>query len=165
MKKISVLCALLSVICIGTANAAPLVGFYKTIDDKTNTPKSIVVLYECQGVLNGTIVALYDADTAEISETINAPVKVAEKVKGAPKMSGLRIIWDMKWDAKKTEYTGGKIMDPQSGSVYSSRLWQDKDNANHLRVRGSIGPIGRTQVWHVIPELPKDLKITTPECV
>ena len=165
MKKLIILLTGSWFLIPGSLCAAQLTGFYKTIDDKTNTPKSIIALYECDGLLNGKIVALYDAETGQVSETINAPVKVAEKVKGAPKMSGLRIIWDMKWDAKKTEYTGGKIMDPQSGSVYSSRLWQDKDNANHLRVRGSIGPIGRTQVWHVIPELPKDLKITTPECV
>ncbi|MCL1785644.1 MAG: DUF2147 domain-containing protein [Alphaproteobacteria bacterium] len=137
-------------------HAAPHTGFYKTIDDKTNAPKSIVQLHECEDRLCGRIVALFDADTGEISETIKAPVKIAEKVKGAPKMSGLEIIWDMKWDG--TEYIGGKIMDPQSGSVYSSVIWQDKDDASLLRVRGKVGPFGRTQVWHAITELPPELQ-------
>ena len=152
--------AFCTMFCIGAAGAAPFVGFYKTIDDKTNNPKSIVRLYECGDMLCGRIVALYDADGAAISETLNNPERVAEKVKGEPKMAGLDIIWNMKWDAKGNEYSGGKIMDPKSGSVYSSVIWADKDDANLLRVRGKIGPFGRTQVWHVFPaaDLPKDLQ-------
>ena len=148
-------------LCCGAVNAAmPLTGFYKTIDDKTNNAKSIVRLYECGDNLCGRIVALFDADGVEIAETLNVPERVADKVKGAPKMSGMDIIWNMKWDAKDNEYAGGKILDPKSGSIYSSVIWQDKDDANLLRVRGKVGPFGRTQVWHMFPsdQLPADLQ-------
>lgn len=44
----------------------PYVGLYQTIDDATNTPKSIVALYEYNDgdelALAGRIVALYGAD-------------------------------------------------------------------------------------------------------
>jgi uncharacterized protein (DUF2147 family) len=145
---------------IGNASALPMTGFYKTIDDKTNNAKSIVRLYECGAELCGRIVALYDADGAKIAETINNPVRIADNVAGEPKMAGLDIIWNMKWDADDNEYYGGKILDPKSGSVYSSVIWADKDDANLLRVRGKIGPFGRTQVWHVMQtsDLPKDLQ-------
>lgn len=76
----------------------PFVGLYQTIDDKTNTPKSIVALYEYTDgdvtELAGRIVALYGAN-GNISETLSNPTRTAEAVKGAPKMVGLDIIWDM----------------------------------------------------------------------
>lgn len=140
----------------GAAAALPRPGFYQTIDDKTNTPKSIVALYTYDnGTLAGRIVALYNAD-GEISETIANPVKVAEKVDGKPHFAGLDIIWKMNADGD--EYRGGKIMDPQSGSVYSSVIWNGDDGK--LNVRGKIGPFGRTQHWNTIAAdtLPAQLK-------
>ena len=127
--------------------ALPYTGMYQTIDDATNSPKSVVMLYENDGKLAGRIVALYDAD-GKISETIANPVKVATKVKDAPKYAGLDIIWNMQWNADDNRYTDGKIMDPASGRVYSSVIWQDTDG--QLSVRGKIGPIGRTQTWHKV---------------
>lgn len=160
----------LSVFSLAASAALPLTGFYQTIDDEIHKPKSIVALYDCspspQGaaetsaILCGRIVALYDIDTGQVSETLNNPVRVADKVKGSPKMSGLDIIWNMKWDDDDNEYSGGKIMDPKSGSVYSSVIWADKKDATKLNVRGKIGPFGRTQVWNVLEpkDLPKDLQ-------
>ncbi len=143
------------------ATAAGYTGFYQTIDDKTNTPKSIVALYEYADdddtELAGRIVALYGPD-GKISETIASPVKVANKVSGAPHYAGLDIIWDMEWDADDNEYEDGKIMDPTSGKVYSSVIWQDAPGK--LNVRGKIGPFGRTQVWNVMntSDLPVELR-------
>jgi uncharacterized protein (DUF2147 family) len=146
------------------ANAAlPYVGFYQTIDDETNKPKSIVALYEYTDgddtEIAGRIVALYDAQGV-ISETISNPVRVAENVPGAPKMVGLDIIWGMEWDAEDREYEDGKIMDPKSGKVYSSVIWQDKSNTSVLNVRGKIGPFGRSQTWNVLTgdALPSDVQ-------
>lgn len=92
--------------------------------------------------LAGRIIALYGADGA-ISETLSNPTRVADKVAGAPKMVGLDIIWDMEWDSDDNKYEDGKIMDPKSGKVYSSVMWQDVPAV--LNVRGKIGPFGRTQ--------------------
>lgn len=160
MKKLLVaMFALVGV--VGVSNAGPLTGFYQTIDDKTNLPKSIVALYEYadddEMELAGRIVALYDAN-GKISETIANPVKVADKVKGAPKYAGLDIIWDMEWDDDDNRYEDGKIMDPQSGKVYSSVIWQDTPGM--LNVRGKIGPIGRTQKWRALgaDALPAEIK-------
>ena len=64
----------------------------------------------------------------------------------------------MEWDSDDSEYTDGKIMDPKKGSVYSSEIW--KDYNDKLRVRGKIGPFGRTQTWNVLSDsdLPAELK-------
>lgn len=141
--------------------ALPFVGMYQTIDDETNLPKSIVRLYEYKEgddtLLAGRIVALYD-EKGNVSETINNPVKVADKVSGSPKYVGLDIIWNMEWDADDSEYTDGKIMDPKKGSVYSSVIWQE--DKSKLQVRGKIGPFGRTQTWNVltVSDLPAELQ-------
>jgi uncharacterized protein (DUF2147 family) len=143
--------------------AMPHVGFYQTIDDETNKPKSIVAIYEYADgddiEIAGRIVALYD-ENGEIAETLSNPVKVADKVAGSPKMVGLDIIWGMEWDADDNEYEDGKIMDPKKGSVYSSVMWQDKKDASKFKVRGKIGPFGRTQTWNVLQssDLPADLQ-------
>ena len=155
MKKFILISCLLSLVSL---RAGAFTGFYQTIDDETNKPKSIVALYNYDdGKLGGRVVALY-GDDGKVSETLKAPIKKADKIKGAPFMSGLDIIWNMKLD--DGEYRGGKIMDPKSGKVYSSVMWKEKGELDKLRVRGKIGPFGRTQTWNVLKTtaLPKDLQ-------
>lgn len=141
--------------------ATPYVGFYQTIDDETNSPKSIVALYPYSDgddiELAGRIVALYGADGV-VSETLSNPTRIADAVSGAPHMVGLDILWGMEWDDDDARYEDGKIMDPKSGKVYSSVIWQEMPEK--LNVRGKIGPFGRTQNWNVltVSDLPTDLR-------
>ena len=158
-KFLSVFAAL--VLPITAFASIPHVGVYQTIDDETNSPKSIVRLYEYRDgddvKLAGRIIALYNTD-GTISETLSNPTRIAEKVVGTPKMVGLDLIWDMEWDADDNKYEDGKIMDPKTGKVYSSLIWQDTPSV--LQVRGKIGPFGRTQNWNVldVSGLPTDLQ-------
>ena len=73
-------------------------------------------------------------------------------------MVGLDVIWGMEWDGK--EYSKGRIMDPKSGKIYRSVMWQEYAKPDNLFVRGKIGPFGRTQTWNVVSvkDLPNDLK-------
>jgi uncharacterized protein (DUF2147 family) len=131
--------------------------FYQTIDDETDKPKSIVAVYEYDGKVGGRIVALY-GDDGEISETLENPTRIADKVEGAPKMVGLDVIWGMEWDGK--EYSKGRIMDPKSGKIYRSVMWQEYAKPDNLFVRGKIGPFGRTQTWNIVSvkDLPNELQ-------
>ncbi len=141
-------CFFCSLILPTIALALPLTGFYQTIDDATNQPKAIVVLYEYEhgqkSELAGRIVATYDANGVPVFDT---------------SYIGMDIIWNMKWDVDDNQYNGGKIRDPKNGKVYSSVIWQD-DEKDKLNVRGKIGPFGRTQHWVVLDnaQLPKKLK-------
>ena len=161
MKKNLLSALLLSLLPLTSYAVLPYVGAYQTIDDETNSPKSIVYLYEYMDEddveLAGRIVALYNQD-GTISETVSNPTRVAEKVKGAPKMVGLDIIWGMEWEDDDNRFEDGKIMDPKSGKVYSSVIWQE--TADALQVRGKIGPFGRTQTWRVLDTttLPPELQ-------
>jgi uncharacterized protein (DUF2147 family) len=72
-----------------------------------------------------------------------------EKCEGALKNApivGLRILSGLKKDGD--EYTGGEILDPENGEVYSSNLHLI-DGGNKLSVRGYIGVslLGRSQTW------------------
>ena len=139
----------------------PFVGTYQTIDDETNKPKSIVQIYQYQDgddtEIGGRIIALYDTD-GQISETLSNPTRIADNVDGKPTMVGLDIIWNMDWDDEDRKYEDGKILDPKSGKIYSSVMWQDTPNV--LNVRGKIGPFGRTQHWNTMTnnQLPADLQ-------
>ncbi|MBE6460233.1 MAG: DUF2147 domain-containing protein [Alphaproteobacteria bacterium] len=161
MIKKLILTSILAVLPLMSNAAMPFTGFYQTIDDETNTPKSIVRIYEYRDgddiEIAGRIVALYSAD-GTISETLSNPTRVADRVAGAPKMVGLDILWNMEFDADDNKYEDGKIMDPKSGKVYSSVMWQDTPEI--LNVRGKIGPFGRTQHWNTLDTsvLPTDLQ-------
>ena len=160
MKRLVVIALVLGIGAGWTARAraadAPITGFWRTIDDKTGYPRSIVRLYDCGEALCGRIVALYT--DGEVSETILAPERVASKVKGNPKVAGLDIIWSLKRDGD--EYKSGRIMDPQAGRSYSATIRRDAANADQIKVRGSIGPVGRTQTWHAVQaaDLPAELR-------
>ena len=46
----------------------------------------------------------------------------------------------------KDVWDGGKILDPENGSIYNARLTPIEDGRK-LEMRGSIAFIGRTQTW------------------
>lgn len=107
-----------------------VVGYWTTIDDETNTKKSVVQIYEYQGKVYGRVVELF--------QNKEAVAKLPDK----PKIEGLDVIWNM--EKKKDKYTGGEILDPKTGKVYACDLWRDGDN---LIVRGKIAFLGRNQTW------------------
>lgn len=113
-----------------SAMAEGVIGFWKTIDDETNEPKSIVQVYENDGKVYGRVVELLQNPGAKA------------KLPGAPAIKGLDIIWDLKKDGDK--YKGGEVLDPQKGKVYDAQMWVE---GGKLILRGSLFGIGRKQTW------------------
>lgn len=115
-------------------------GTWKTIDDETGKPKSIVELWEDKGELKGRIVKLLNP---------SEPNPVCDECSGSKKnkpIEGLEFVWGLKKD--DDIWTGGKILDPANGKEYKANI-EVVDGGNKLEVRGYIGfaLIGRTQVW------------------
>lgn len=50
--------------------------------------------------------------------------------------------------AKKNDWRGGTIYDPEADKTYASRIKRKDDGS--LQVKGCIGPICQTQVWHEV---------------
>ena len=121
------------------------VGQWHTLDEKTGELKSMVIIFEQQGVVKGRVekVLRKDADPAAKCDKCsddrkNQPVVGLEIIRGAKKASG-KNVWE-----------DGEILDPENGKTYSLRLTPIENGAK-LEVRGSFGPIGRTQTWVRVP--------------
>ncbi len=117
-------------------------GTWKTIDDETGKPKSLVRITEENGILTGKIEKLFrPADQDQ-----NPKCTACEGARKDQPLIGMTILSGLKKDGN--EYTGGEIMDPAKGKTYKSKA-QLKDNGSKLEVRGYIGApmFGRSQTW------------------
>jgi len=139
MKKIVLLTLAATFLFTSLAIAQDaVIGTWKTIDDETGEAKSHIEVYEKEGKLYGKVTKLLREAHVDDVCTACKDHRKGQKIWGMELMSGLS------WD--DDEYNGGEIMDPESGKVYSCKMWRDGDN---LIVRGFIGfsLIGRQQTW------------------
>lgn len=122
---------------IFSIQAQSVVGKWKTIDEN-GQPKSVVEITDSNGVLSGKIVEILTANKTAVCS------KCSGENKDKP-INGLTIIKGMKKDGN--EYSGGKILDPQSGKEYKCIL--KLNGKDKLDVRGYVGiqALGRTQTW------------------
>jgi uncharacterized protein (DUF2147 family) len=121
--------------------AEDVVGFWKTIDDETKKPQSIVGIYEHEGKYFGRIILTYN-DKGGINDSIENPKNRAPGVVGEPYYAGMDIMWDLKKEGSK--YTDGRILDPEKGRIYHAEMWPDRGN---LIVRGEVWIFGANQEW------------------
>ena len=117
------------------------VGLWKTIDDSTGKPRSLIRISDKNGELIATVKkGLLPSDS---------PNDVCEQCTGERKdkpLIGMIIMDGMK--AKDGAYEGGRILDPDNGKTYQCKMKLDA-TGNKLEVRGFIGVslIGRSQIW------------------
>jgi len=116
------------------------VGLWKSIDDDTKQPKSLVRIVERDGVLTGRIEKILTDKPDAVCD------KCSDERKDQP-VQGMTIITGMKRAGEQWE--GGKILDPNNGKVYSS-LMRLIDGGRRLEVRGFVlgmPLLGRSQTW------------------
>ena len=121
----------------------PAIGIWKTIDDKTNQPASLIKIEEVNGQLEGTIIKTYPLEGRPVLISCNL---CKDERKDKP-LIGMKIMTDLKKDGAGT-WSGGKILDPKEGEVYKVKL--ATEDGKKMDVRGYIGIslLGRTQVWY-----------------
>ncbi|WP_395054771.1 DUF2147 domain-containing protein [Polaromonas sp.] len=126
----------------GFAQMTP-VGTWRTIDDATGEAKSEVVITESSGVLRGRISKLLSkgADQNAVCD------KCPDDRKDKP-LIGLELMRGAKKAEGKNVWEGGKIVDPEGGTIYSLKL-TPADSGKKLDVHAYVGMafIGRTQTW------------------
>jgi uncharacterized protein (DUF2147 family) len=117
------------------------VGLWETIDDKTGKPTAVVEIFEKDQKLFGRIEQILGG-----AATNSVCVACTDDRKNQP-IIGMIIIRSIK--PSGPEYSGGDILDPDSGSVYRCKMHLEK-NGSELIVRGYIGLslFGRSQTWH-----------------
>lgn len=119
-----------------------VLGKWKTIDDETGKPKSVVEIYEKAGKIYGKVIEIFD---------VNKKNKVCDECSGDDKnkpILGIIVIKGLRKDGK--EYNDGQILDPNNGKLYKCFITLEENDK--LKVRGFIGIslIGRTQYWYRI---------------
>ena len=117
-----------------------VIGKWKTIDDETNKPKSIVEIYEKSEKIYGKVIEIIEPEHKN---------KVCSNCSGDDKnkpILGMTVIKGLLKD--KTEYNSGKILDPKNGKLY--KCYITLESKDKLKVRGYIGIslFGRTQYWY-----------------
>ena len=122
------------------ANAAEATGRWKTIDDQTGKPKSIVeITRAADGSYTGKIVELLNP---------SKPNPVCDKCKDDRKnkpITGMEIIRGMKADGAN-QWSGGTILKPDEGKVYKSKM-QLLEDGKKLEVSGCIAFMCKSQTW------------------
>ncbi|REE01271.1 uncharacterized protein DUF2147 [Marinoscillum furvescens DSM 4134] len=131
----------LILLLLGSAlSAQTITGKWKTIDDETGKPRSVVKIEKRGDKYFGTIERLF----REPGEEQDPVCEVCPGSRKNQKVIGMEIITDMEYDADDEEYTGGEILDPESGNLYDCKLWVEDGN---LKVRGYVMFLYRTQTW------------------
>jgi uncharacterized protein (DUF2147 family) len=134
---------LLWLLPLPAAQAADLsspAGLWKTVDDKTGAVTALIRIVDQDGRFSGHIEKSFrpGAETRVCSvcsdDRRNKPIIGLEIIRGLSRHDD--------------EFSGGEILDPDSGSVYRCRL-RLEDGGQKLNVRGYIGIalLGRSQTW------------------
>lgn len=124
MNKL-ILAAVLGLAAAGTAAADPVEGIWKTeVDDGAYAH---VTIAPCGSALCGVISRTFNSGGEYRSENI-----------------GKQLVWDMQAQGGG-RYRKGKIWQPSTGKVYSSKMALSGDVLN---VSGCIGPICKKQTWN-----------------
>lgn len=139
MKRFVFTCSVLLFIGI-SLHAQSVVGKWKTIDDETNQPKSIVEIFERDGKIFGRVESLF----REPNEEQDPYCDVCKGDKKDQRIITMEIVEDMVIDGD--EYSGGTITDPKTGKVYDCKLWLEGEDV--LKVRGYLYFLFRTQTWY-----------------
>lgn len=123
------------------AEGQSIVGKWKTVDDVSGTPRSVVEIYQKGNEYFGKVLKIYPKPEED-------PDPVCDECEGEKKnkkIIGMEIIERMRFDPEEKVYVDGQILDPENGSVYDCRMWIEEDG--NLRVRGYLFFLYRTQIW------------------
>src|SRR3990167_97603 len=117
-----------------------VLGRWRTIDDETGKPKSIIEIYEKSGKVYGKVIEILEEENKKklcsncSGEDKNKPILGMMIIKGLTKNGN--------------EYSDGKILDPKNGNLY--KCYISLESKDKLKVRGfyGIALLGRTQYWY-----------------
>lgn len=117
-------------------------GKWTTYNEQTGSALSVIEIVKSGNSIEGKVSQI-------LLEPYQGDDPICTKCSGErkdKKVIGMNFLWGFKKDGDS--WTTGKILDPASGEVYSSKLWLD--DSNTLQVRGYAGPLDlfyRTQTW------------------
>lgn len=155
--------------CSTTTEPDDITGLWKSRDEKSDQPRSLVAMYKYKDIYYGRMLATYD-DDGNVNDTILEKKNKAPGVVGNPPYCGMDFVYNVVQEENSDEENPkykGKIIDPEKGKVYTVELWRDGDD---LIVRGELWIFGKNIPWHKASkkDLPqgfsmRDIKKFVPE--
>jgi Delta7-sterol 5-desaturase len=117
-------------------------GKWTTYNEQTGSALSVIEIVRAGNSIEGKVSQI-------LLEPYQGEYPICTKCSGErkdKKVIDMNFLWGFKKEGDF--WATGKILDPESGEIYSSKLWLD--DANTLHVRGYAGPFDlfyRTQTW------------------
>ena len=133
--------ALLLVPALAQAADSP-VGTWKTIDDETNAPRSLVEITEVNGELQGRILQIFYRP----DEKQNPVCEACEGERKDKPVIGMTFLWGLKPDGAN-EWAGGGVLDPKNGKIYNAKAYNACSNMPRA---GHMGNLTEAQIQHVM---------------
>jgi uncharacterized protein (DUF2147 family) len=129
--------------CLSLFSQNKFVGIWQNFDDEDGKAKSHIEISEKNGQLAAKVIKLLP----------NAKLKVCASCTGANKdkpIEGMSILSGMT-KVSDTEYSGGDILNPKNGKLYSCTITLE-NGGKKLKVRGYVGVpmFGKTQYWEKV---------------
>ena len=121
---------------------AQIEGKWKTIDDETGKPKSIVEIFKkSDGKYYGKVIQL-------LIKPADPNCSGCKDDRKDKPILGMEVIRGLSKDG--SEFTKGTITDPKNGKTYKCNI--KKEGEDKLNVRGYIGfsALGRSQTWYKV---------------
>lgn len=139
MRHLALLLSCLPALASAAVDPTSPVGAWRTIDDATKKPKSIVRIQEKDGSLVATVEKFLDP----AADPGKKCTECSDERKDKP-ILGMTIMSGLKRDGDT--WSGGRILDPENGKTYRCTV-NVVDQGRKLEMRGYIGIFFRTQVW------------------
>ncbi len=140
--KKSVAVSIILLLSFVSSIAQSVSGKWMTYNEQTGSPLSLIEIKETAASIEGKIIKVF-------LEPYQGEDPVCTKCRGErknKKVIDMNFLWGFKLNGDS--WSSGKILDPENGEVYVSKLWLE--DANTLQVRGYGGPLDmffRTQTW------------------
>lgn len=117
-------------------------GLWRVLDEKTGRLDALVRIYPAGNKLEGKLENIFPA----AGEDQNPVCTKCDGERRDQSKRGMVFMWG--FTRHDNEYTGGSILDPNTGSVYRAKL-RLSDEGGKLILHGYIGiPLfGRSQTW------------------
>jgi len=130
------LIAILALFIGYAVTAQDIAGRWVTVDDNTGARKSVVEITIANGVAAGRVIDLTD------KTKLNKVCTACTDERKDQRIMGMEFLRGMVRDGD--EWTGGTVLDPENGKVYTCKIWVEDGN---LKLRGYVGFFYRTQTW------------------
>ena len=153
MKRLTLFIVAFVFISVFCFAADPVEGYWISIDEKSNKPTAGWEIYTNGNQLFGKILSIADKPQTEKASKCKDSYRGFPTAGKVSEMTVVGTIWIFGLTQDKPGFwSGGNIIDPDNGSMYGCRItFHPKDGNKYkvdtLEMRGTIGPIGRSQFW------------------